>query len=455
MPALPSVSWLSICSAVEWMPPPDAYSYQLAVKKTAALIANGEKTIYEAAFQIDGVLCAVDILVKKGTFWYAFEVKSTLGVKVQHVQDAALQYHVLTQAGLELKDISIVHLNREYVRRGLLDIEQLFTMQSVLEEVLEQQEFIQNKITELKTVLTHPDEPIMDIGAHCFTPYGCDFTDHCWSHIPKEDSVFDLPFKPALKLYEAGYKHLDDIPDEVALSKKATLQLQHYKSGEVFIDHEAITNFLAPLTYPLYFLDFETIMPGIPQFEGQKPFQQIPFQFSLHIQQSEGASLEHVFFLGDGKTDPRLPLIEKMLQHMGTTGTILSYNMTFERNRIKELAYSIPQYKSELLALNNRMVDLMIPFQKRWYYHPNFKGSYSIKTILPILIPQLRYDRLPINEGGLASLVYSQLKYQDTETQELQREQLLAYCELDTVAMVEVLGFLRGLKIQEIYSHEL
>lgn len=422
--------------------PPDFYSYHIAVKQTQALIARGETILYEAAFQYEGVLCAIDILVQNGTRWYAFEVKSTASVKQQHIQDAALQYYVLKNSGLPISDISIIYLNTSYVRQGVLNIKQLFSTESVLEAVLEQQETVAQKVVELKAMLSNGIEPSINIGAHCMAPYPCDFTNHCWAHVPAENSVFDLARGAGWKLFEAGYQSLDEIPDDYELSATASQQLAHHRTGNVHIDREAIQQFLAPLTYPLYFLDFETMMSGIPEFDGSRPYQQIPFQFSLHVQQEPGGTTEHVEFLGDGIHDPRKEFVQALFSHIGLIGNIICYNLKFEKARLNELAHLFPERADELHQLNARTVDLMTPFQKRWYYHPDFKGSYSIKSVLPVLAPELRYDQLDIQEGGMASLVYSQLKYQDALTATIQRQALREYCKLDTLAMVKIVEFL-------------
>ncbi len=430
--------------------PPDNYSYHISVEKTKELINRDVPIIYEAAFQYEGVLCALDILVKQGKYWYAFEVKSSTSVKDQHIQDAALQYFVLRNCGLPLEDISIIYLNNEYVRKGELDINQLFATQSILTEVLEQQEVVANKINELKALLAQREIPAVDIGPHCHVPYACDFTDHCWAHMPKENSVFDLRRGPGWELYEAGYKHLDEIPADYEMSSKALAQLTYYRTGDIYIDKESITEFLEPFTYPLYFFDFETIMPGIPEFEDSRPYQQIPFQFSLHVQRQKDSELEHYEFLGDGLADPRPALMKRMIDLLGNAGSIICYNMSFEKSRIKELALFYPDYETELLAINARVVDLMIPFQKQWYYHPAFKGSYSIKAVLPVLVPELQYSDLDIQEGGTASLVYSQLKFQDKDTATIQRQALRDYCKLDTLAMVRIFKHLIEMTDQEV-----
>lgn len=422
--------------------PKDTYSYQESVLKTQELIAQGETTIYEAVFQYEGVLCALDMLVKENGVWHAYEVKGTASVKEQHVEDAAFQHYVITRCGIELDDISIVHLNNQYIRKGLLDIQQLFKRQSILKEVVALQHSVQRKIDQLKDMLTKP-EPIADIGPHCVSPYECDFTNHCWAHIPKTDSVFDLGPRISWKLYQEGYLHLDHIPPDYPLSKSTSHQLDHYRSGETSIDRHAIQQFIGTLQYPLYYLDFETVWPGVPEFDNAHPFQQIPFQFSLHVQHSADGETMHYEFLGDGLNDPREALTHELIKLCGAAGTILCYNASFERQRIEQLATLYPLQAERLLMLTDRLGDLMIPFRNRWYYHPELKGSYSIKNVLPVLCPDLRYDKLIIREGNAAGMVYAQLKLQDEDTAALQRKHLLAYCKMDTLAMVRVLEALR------------
>lgn len=425
--------------------PNGGYPYYLAVANTQKLIYRGVDIIYEAAFEYEGVMCAVDMLVKNGKHWYAFEVKSSLSIKPEHLRDAALQYDVITKSGLALEDISIIYLNREYVRQGKLDIKQLFTTESVLDPVLEQQAFIETSINSLKTMLAGRCEPVMNIGPHCFEPYECDFTNYCWAHMPKENSVFDF-FRSATawKLIDAGHLHLDEIPADYELTETQTLHLAQHRSGEVHIDKAAIAQFLETITYPIYFFDFETINPGIPEFDGSSPYQQIPFQFSLHVLETPGTPLQHVEYLGDGITDPRPALVNAMIDHLGIHGSIVCYNMGFEKGCIRALAQLYPQYTDALLNIHERIVDLMIPFQQRWYHHSAFEGSHSIKNVLPVLVPELRYDELEIQHGTAASTVYAQLKWQDEATQDVQRQALLNYCKMDTLAMVRIWEVLKA-----------
>jgi hypothetical protein len=386
--------------------PPDPFSYHISVAKTQELIAAGVEIIYEAAFMFDGVLCAMDMLVKQNGKWYAYEVKGTTGVKQPHIDDASLQHFVITKAGIPLEDIFIVHLNNQYVRKGELNIQELFTVQSIKKEIaLTPSWKISAKIKELKEVIFAGIEPMIEPDDHCYKPYECDFTQHCWQGIAVET-------KPPAKKY---------------------------------IDQKYIGEFIAGLTYPLYFFDFETVMPSVPEYDHSRPYQQIPFQYSLHIQEKSNGELMHKEFLGDGVNDPRVHLIEQLIHDLGNTGSILVWNQTFELSRLKEIARDFPQYANAIEKLIPRIVDLMVPFRNKSIVFPEFNHSYSIKNILPVLVPDLSYKDLVVQEGGTASLMYASLKDQEPEVQLEHREQLLAYCHLDTLAMSEILNVLPSL----------
>ncbi len=380
--------------------PPDAFSYHLSVAKTQQLIKEGANIIYEACFNYNGVLCAIDVLIKNSKKWYAFEVKGTTSVKSQHIMDAALQYHVITKSGIQLKDIFIVHLNNQYVRRGEISVQELFTKQSIHTQVKEQQKFIETKIEELKKVVADRIEPVVEVGKHCESPYPCDFTDYCWKNVKVQETKSER---------------------------------------EEYINKEYLNEFFSELQYPLFYFDFETIMPAVPEFNISRPYQQIPFQYSLHIQRTKGSELEHKEFLGDGVSDPREALIKGLLGSVGNRGTIICWNKTFEVSRLKETARDFPQYRIQIYEVIERVVDLMIIFRKKMFYLPDFNESYSIKNVLPVLVPELSYSDLAIQKGGSASLTYSELKNQTEEIQIHQRKNLLEYCKLDTLAMVKIL----------------
>ncbi len=387
--------------------PSDTFSYQKSVADTQRYLKT-HNVIYEAAFQFEGVMCAVDILVREGRTWHAYEVKSTNSVKEQHKLDAALQYYILKNSGLPLSDFSVVTFNRAYVRLGDINVQQLFIAESVKDFAEEQTEFVTSKIDELKKVVASKKEPIIEPGDFCFKPYECNFTEHCWKDIPEEIEEVDV----------------SDVP---------------------FIDRKALKEFIKKVDYPLYYFDFETIQYGVPEFDYSSPYQQIPFQFSIHVQENPGAEVKHYSFLGDGINDPREQLIQKMMKLLGTKGSIFGWWISFEQGRIKELAKSFPKYEKELFAINDRMIDLIKPFKSEAFYHPEFKGSASLKSVLPVVVPELSYEALAIQEGGTASFVYSQLKSMDEKTSAENINNLLEYCHLDTLAMVKIWEKLKNL----------
>jgi hypothetical protein len=242
------------------------------------------------------------------------------------------------------------------------------------------------------------------------------------------------------ELYREGIISINDVPLDYPLNKNNKLQLDVHKSGKAIIDKKAIKNFLSDLSYPLYFMDFETFQPAVPLYDNSKPYQQIPFQYSIFLKKNKNSEAEHYEFLAEPGIDPRLKFIENLLKVTKNKGDVLVYNKTFEITRLNEIARDFPEYGEEIEKLISRIKDLMIPFQKKYYYSPEMKGSYSIKAVLPALVPELSYDNLEINEGGLASVAYESLQ---TETDLMFiaeiKQQLLEYCKLDTLGMVRIL----------------
>ena len=379
--------------------PPTYYQYQQSVADTAKYIRKGIMVIYEAAFQFDGIMAAIDILVQKKGKWYAFEVKASTSVKPAYILDAALQYYVITQSGLPLEDISIIHLNRDYIRKGELDIQKLFTCVSIIEAVKEQQAFIIDKSAELKSVLKLKQPPDVSIGEQCFKPYDCDFFGFCSKALPEEE-----------------------MEQEVA-----------------YINHTEIKKFLSQLTYPLHFMDFETWMTAVPEQDGHWPFRQIPFQFSMHIQENAGDNLEHLSYLTEGTYSSSLEFAESLLKTIRKKGSIVVYNQTFENMILNNLKDEFPQLAAHIEKIQKRIVDLMSPFRKN-YRLPEMQWSYSIKYVLPALVPELSYDSLVIGNGGDASAAFYNLKQVENETEkQATRQALLEYCKLDTLAMAKIL----------------
>jgi len=419
--------------------PPD---YEKAIKKTKELMEDGAKAIYEAAFMFNEVLSIADIVVKGKDSWKIYEVKSSTSISETYLNDAALQYYVISNLGIKVSDFSIIYINNQYVRKGDLELEELFKIESVLELILPMQESVIENVKRFKKVLLKKQIPDIDIGEQCYNPYICGFYNYCRKHIP-QDSIFDfsgMHLAKKYELYRDGIIRFEDIPEDYPLNKNNKLQLEVYNSGETLIDKEAIENFLSDLNYPLYFMDFETFQPAVPLFDNAKPYQQILFQYSLFLKKNKNLEPEHFEFLAEPGEDPRVKFIESLLKVIKGNGDILVYNKAFEIKRLKEIARDFPQFVDEIEKLILRIKDLMVPFQKKYYYAPKMKGSYSIKAVLPALVPELSYDELEINEGGLASVAYESLQ---TESDLMFiaeiKQQLLEYCKLDTLGMMRIL----------------
>ena len=424
--------------AAEGKPP----NYEKAILKTKKIIDGGVKVIYEAAFLFNEVLSIADIVVIENNGVKVYEVKSSTSISETYLNDAALQYYVISNIGYNVKDFSIVYINNQYVRWGDLNLNELFVTESVMEFILPLQKSVKENIIRFKKVLSKNQIPDIDIGEHCHNPYTCGFFNYCRKHL-SDDSIFDfsgMHLTKKYELYREGIISLDDVPDDYSLNKNNRLQLDVYKSGKTVIDDEAIHEFISDLNYPLYFMDFETFQPAVPLFDNSKPYQQIPFQYSIFIKKNKKSEAEHFEFLAEPGIDPRKKFIENLLKDIKGNGDVIVYNKTFEITRLKEIARDFSEYASKIEKLILRIKDLMVPFQKKNYYSPEMKGSYSIKAVLPALVPELSYDELEINEGGLASIAYESLQ---TETDLMIiaeiKNQLLAYCKLDTLGMVKIL----------------
>jgi hypothetical protein len=428
--------------------PATQFEYNKAVLVTKNLIEEKQKIIYEASFNYSDVLSVADIVANEKSGLNVYEVKSSTSISETYIRDAALQYWVISNCGYKIKDFSITYINNQYVRNGEIELGKLFITESVLNLILPLQKWVEENVSRFKKVLAKRSIPIIDIGEHCYDPYTCGFYEYCRKHIP-ENSIFDLlgiHLNKKYDLYRSGIIKLEDVPNDANLSKNAKLQLDVYKSKKDLIDKKAIKEFLSELNYPLYFMDFETFQPAVPIFDNSKPYQQIPFQYSLHYKKNKKSKIEHFEFLAETGNDPRIKFIENLLRDTKSEGDILTYNKSFEILRLKEIAEAFPKYKKDIEERISRIKDLMLPFQKKYYYTSKMQGSYSIKYVLPALIPELSYENLEINEGGLASVAFESLYY-ETDLMRIAdiRNSLLEYCKLDTFAMVSILEKLESL----------
>jgi len=424
-----------------------SYSEQLAM--TRSLIEQGTKTIYEAAFSHNDVFVKADILHRGKRGWEIYEVKSSSAVKDYHYDDASVQYYVIAGTGLPVAKVFLVHINTGYVRQGEIDVHQLFTLVDLTEMAQENAAVVPKDLQRLRAALRGL-EPDIDIGPHCNDPFECDFKGHCWVHVPSP-SVFDLTDrgKPdPFELYQQGIVRLEDVPPD-SLGWRQKLQLEGVLHRKNHLDADAIRRFIESLWYPICLMDFETTtMVPIPLYDGTRPYQQVPFQFSVHILPKPGGKLEHHQYLSDGSINPQKEFLEELLAVIPRNACILVWNQSFESSRLKELADAFPKKSGAINHLIKRIRDLMVPFRDKSLYHWQFNGSYSIKAVLPALVPGLSYDQLEISDGGEASAAWLRMvQANDSDEKAVIREQLLRYCELDTLAMVKILG-----KMEEMAS---
>ncbi len=421
--------------------PPRRSDNIAAVIRTKELLEGGAEVIYEAAFQQSGVLAILDILVKKEGLWYAYEVKSSTKISQTYLLDAALQYWVISNSGVPLADFSMMIINNQYIRNGEVNIQQLFTVKSVKEAVLKNQDFIKEKIDASLQVVHSKQMPQVGIGEHCFIPYNCDFMGTCWKHVPA-NSVFEItgiPKAEQFNLYQSGYTTIPEIPAQNVLDKNANIHIRSLKTKKVLIDQEGIQAFLSTVRYPVFFMDFESFMPAVPIYDKTKPYQHIPFQYSLHYKATKDAPLQHMEFLAEQGLDPRKFFLEQLLKHTEADGTILVYDALMERNILNGLKKDFPAYASEIDSRLARIVDLVQPFQERYYYDAAMKNSVSIKNVLPALVPELNYSNLMISSGSIAMTAFELLQTESDMFKIIEiREQLLAYCKMDTLAMVKI-----------------
>ena len=426
--------------------------YDEMVAQTQQYLDDSISAIYEATFTYLGILVMVDVLyIEDDGSFSIYEVKSSTSVKDIYLNDASIQYFVLKGLGYTIKSTNIVHIDSSYVRGDELELDKLFSIVDVSSEVIDLQDDIPTRLKEFEKYLEDKiNEPDIDIGSHCKKPYECDAKDYCWRvqrEIPEYSvfNIFNLGSKKQVELYDKGIVNIDDIPNSFDMTAIQKQKVQNYKSKTTYIDKEKIQEFIETLTYPIYHLDFETFQQAVPSFIGISPFEQIPFQYSLHIEYEDG-TLKHKEFLAQDGTDPREIIAKRLCEDIPNGATVLAYNMSFESSVIKRLASIFSELSLDLLNINENMYDLMIPFQKKYYVTPDMNGSYSIKYVLPALVPEMTkaYKELDgVQNGSQAMSAFANLgKLEDNEKQKM-RTSLLDYCKLDTLAMVKILEKLR------------
>lgn len=426
------------------------------IEKTVIEMEKGTENICEASFSYNGLYCAVDILKKDGDGWAIYEVKSSTkhmnddgsytDDKEVYVADISYQKYVLEHCGVKVTGTYLVCLNGDYVFDGTLDLSQLFFISDVSDEVPAETLKIEPNLAIAEKVLTSDEEPDIDLGIYCKKPYDCSFWKYCSKNIP-EQSVFKLyrlPSKKKFEYYHNGWITYRDLIDNAPITNEKQLRQIEFALEDkgTYVNKTEIAVFMQSLSYPLYFLDFETMQPVIPEYVGTKPYAQIPFQYSLHYIEHEGGELKHKEFLAESGTDPRRALAERLCEDIPMNVCVTAYNKAFECTRIKELAETYPDLEDHLTNIRNNIVDLLVPFQSGWYYNKAMGGSFSIKSVLPAIFPDdpsLNYHNLEgVHNGGEAMTIFPKIQHMSPEDQKIARHNLLKYCELDTYAMVKV-----------------
>ena len=408
-----------------------------SVEQTEEAMTEGNSCIFEASFVFNDVLVRCDILQKDSNAWRIIEVKASTSVKEEHLQDLAIQKYLLTGQGVNISETQLMLINNKECVYP--DLSNLFIIEDVTDRVDQLMNSVQSNIETFKTILDGNDEPQVLIGEQCDKPNTCPFKTHCWEDIP-ERSIFTIPYLSKHKkaeLVEKGIFSLEDVPANYPLSQKQRAYIDSIPGNQPEINTTAIKHLLSDLEYPIHFLDFETDNPAIPRFDGLRPYQHFPFQYSCHVLHSDGA-VEHHEYLHTNTSDPRSPLLESLLNHVSTSGFVVVYKASFERERLKDLAASFPAHTLTLQSIIDRLWDQLVIFQNH-YKHPDFGGSNSLKDVLPVLVPSLRYENLDVQDGLEAQAVWNlMLNTKNERGKNEMIEHLKAYCELDTLATLEI-----------------
>ena len=418
-------------------------------------IMKDSAIIYGGRLLVDGVTARYDALVLNDGAWDVYLIKGTKQVNEIYYHELALQCYILNTLGYTVGRVHVMHLNTSYVRENTLNLDELFSICDVTPNVQQVEKTVKSEIEQIKLTLKRATEPHTSIGPYCLKAMGesvgaeCKFKAQCFKGLP-QPNIFDisgtyLKLDRKFELYAQGIISFEALVDVTPLSNHAKIQIDCELNHRDIIDKKKISTFLNTVSYPLYFLDFEAFNPSIPRFKGTTPYQQIAFQYSLHIKETVKSELRHIEYLAKEGINPTREFAEKLIKDLNSQGSIVVYNKGFETSIIKKLAEMYPDLNTQLHALNTRVIDLMDVFRGKFYYQKEMQGSYSIKNVLPALFPnhpELDYKQLKIKNGMMAMNIYPLLHLKSETEKEQIRNDLLAYCRLDTLAMVRILEHL-------------
>lgn len=407
------------------------------INQTKTLLKQ-RQILFEPAFSIDNLYSRLDMLIPVNSdYWDIIEVKMSTEVKPEHVPDVAFQRFCCEKSGLKIRNCSVAYINNKFIRHGEIDPKQLFIIEDITPQVNGILIGIEAQIENMFDIISSAKCPDVSVGAHCADPNDCPIT-ICQESLP-DNTILDLYYagKKKYELLYQGVYFIKDIPAGYKLTKSQQVQLQCEMINKPHIDKESIKTFLSKLEYPIYFFDFETFNPAIPMFDNSRPYQQLPFQFSVHVVETEKAEPVHHSHLADGTGDPRPELLNELQKVLGNNGSVVVYNQTFEKKVLEQLGEDFPKSGEWAKNVIDRLVDLYFPFRTFCYYNPQQKGSASLKEVLPAVTGK-SYEGMPIAKGDDASLAFLKLLCDDITNEERQktREDLLQYCGLDTQGMI-------------------
>jgi predicted RecB family nuclease len=414
-----------------------------AIRATRELIANPQvPAVFEGAFEHRDVFVRVDILQRRrDQRWRLIEVKSTTAAKDHHRDDVAIQHRVVIRSGVDVAASCLAHVSREYVYDGgPIDVHRFFKIKNLTQQVERLQPELTVQLRSEFRVLAMPEAPNIPAGRQCSDPFTCEFFDHCNPPIP-DDHILRLPrihASTVAKLVALGVQSIRDIPENYPLTDRLRRACTSVQMGKPWFSPE-IKAELEGLIYPLYFADFETINPAIPRFAAMRPYDQIPFQWSVHVQRQPGSAPEHSEFLATDKSDPRGAFISALCDAVGERGSIVVYHQQFESQRLLDLASWLPKFSGRIDKIQRRLWDLL-PVVRDHVYHPAFGGSYSLKSVLPALVPEMTYEGMEVADGQAAGIAWESLIGAGCSEAQCQRKQkaLLDYCGQDTLGMVRL-----------------
>lgn len=413
--------------------------------------AKGPGVVFEATFQADDVLVMADVIERKRNRLHLIEVKASTSVKDYHRDDVAVQAHVLARAGHAPASVAVRVIDNQFIYRGDGDYAGLFKDEDLTAEACSRGDEVAGWIAAQRQVLGGP-EPGVAMGPHCNEPYACEFQDYCLAQSGIAHAEFPVEMLPRAgrlvnELRAEGYTDLRNVPAKRLAANAIFLRMREAsKTGRPFLDPAASVD-LSQSTFPRYYLDFEGVSPAVPRWKGTRPYQQLPFQWSLHIERADG-SLEHRAFLHTSPDAPMRPAMEQLLDAIGKRGTVFVYNRAYEGRVLRDMAAMFPDLADRLTAIEKRFIDLL-DLARRHYYHPAMKGSWSIKAVLPTVAPELDYANLgEVQDGGGAQQAFLDIIAQQTDP--ARRAQLIAdlerYCAQDTLAMVKLVEAFSGRK---------